>query len=521
MARRRQRLIDRRKILGLSQERLADAVGVDRNTVGRWETVESSPQPTQRPRLADVLGVSFEHLQELLLDIVHMPEHDGTASPTESGVVIQRRPNSPDLPPPTLDAGATCLSPQHWHTVSDPWAPELFDRNAPGGAPESSAWFGVRTAHLIGTVDNWPGPGAQSDGLQSLLDREFLMFDAIAESQESAPTVSRRQALITIAALPLTLAAPNAGLRIQDVATESFLSRCAASLTACWHLLRGSDLYTIDHVLSAYLLKLEAITKHLSPHQDEAARLASQAHRICGIVALHRNQLRIREYHCKQALHYATATSDTSTRVSALISLASTYFYDADPAHAATIYEQALALESGLPLLQRSRIHAELSVVYAQLGRELDALGAAELAEQLYPRYPEQDPSFLYAEFTKASLTLEHGLSYLALAERLPGREYQCAAAEVFARAEQTAAGPVPDRIRFEIINHQAHTAVLMNDLDAFETYLGRALDGVILLGSKQRQKEMQMAWRRAGGAWPNDKRLKALGEQLQPAIGQ
>jgi len=369
-------------------------------------------------------------------------------------------------------------------------------------------------------VDNWPGPDAQSDGLQSLLDREFLMFDAIAESQDPVHAISRRQALIAVAALPLML--PTSGTALSPGATtELFLSRCAASLTACWHLLRGSDLYTIENVLSAYLLELEAATKRRTAHRDMAARLASQAHRICGILALHRNQLRMREHHCRQALHYASATSDVSTRVSALISLASTYFYDADPTRAASVYEQALAFESDLPSLQRSRIHAELSVVFGQLGRESDALRSAELAEQLYPKLPEQDPSYLYAEFTQASLTLELGLSYLALADRFPNRNYQRSAAEVFSRTEPAVDSSMPDRIRFEIINHQAQAAVLLNDLDAFETYFSRAIDGVTLLGSKQRQKEMQAAWRRANKAWPAERRLQALAEQLRPAIGQ
>jgi len=318
------------------------------------------------------------------------------------------------------------------------------------------------------------GPGAQSDALQTLLDREIVMFDAITENRDPAHALSRRQALVTIAALPLTLVTSAPGPLSASASTEFFLSRCAASLTACWHLLRGSDLYTVDQVLSTYLLKLEATAKRRSAHQEVAARLASQAHRICGIVALHRNQIRMREYHCKQALHYASATSDISSRVSALISLASTYFYDADPAQAAAVYEQALTFESALPPLQLSRIHAELSVVYGQLGRETEALSSAELAERLYPRHPEQDPSFLYAEFTRASLTLEQGLSYLALAERFPSREYQQVAADVFARVEKTAHAPVPDRIRFEIINHQANAAVLLNDLDAFELYAGR-----------------------------------------------
>ncbi|WP_157631292.1 tetratricopeptide repeat protein [Catelliglobosispora koreensis] len=387
------------------------------------------------------------------------------------------------------------------------------------GAPDWPVWFGVRLGHLLGTVDNWTGSGAPSDALQDLLNREVLMFDAVGEHRDPAHALSRRQALITIAALPLTLATPTAGRLGCTAATEFFLARCAASLTACWHLLRGSDLPTVAQVMSAYLLELEAIASRESVFRGVAARLASQAHRICGIVALHRNQLGIREHHCKQALHFANATPDMSSRASALISLASTYFYGDDPTQAASVYERALNFESALPALQRSRIHAELSVAYGQLGRERDALSSADLAERLYPQHPEQDPSYLYAEFTRASLTLEQGLSYLALAERFPGREYQQVAANVFARMEQQTHSPVPDRIRFEIINHQARTAVLLDDMDAFELYIGQAAEGVAKLGSKQRQKEVQSAWKSAAEAWPQERRLVALGEALRPAI--
>ena len=64
--RRRGRLIDRRKTVGLSQEKLAEAVGVDRITVVRWESGEFTPQPGQRPLLAKALAVSVEELHLLL-----------------------------------------------------------------------------------------------------------------------------------------------------------------------------------------------------------------------------------------------------------------------------------------------------------------------------------------------------------------------------------------------------------------------------------------------------------------------
>lgn len=69
MPRKRHRLAERRKVVGLSQERLAEAVGVDRSTVVRWEGAETDPQPWHRPRLARALGVSVEDLAVLLADM--------------------------------------------------------------------------------------------------------------------------------------------------------------------------------------------------------------------------------------------------------------------------------------------------------------------------------------------------------------------------------------------------------------------------------------------------------------------
>ncbi len=345
------------------------------------------------------------------------------------------------------------------------------------------------------------------------------MFDASAPyGEQPVFETSRRQALIALATLPLTLGSSRS-MPESNAAIEFFLSHCGASLTACWHLLKGSDLDTVDRLLNGYLLRLEAVARRPSKHQGLAARLASQGHRISGIIALHHNHIRAREHHCNQAVGYATLAEDTPSRVSALISLASTYFYESDPVRAAKTYESALVFDADMAPLQRSRTRAELSVVYGQLGRERETLESAELAEQLYPELPEQDPSYLYAEFTRASLTLEQGLAYAALAQHRPEQGYQQTAADIFARIEQTAQTTVPDRIRYEIINHQASTAVLLDDLDAFGGYLALGVQGAILLGSKQRQKEVREVWSLANNAWPTEPRLKTLGRDVMPAL--
>lgn len=101
--RRRDRFVDRRKTVGLSQEKLAELVGVDRATVVRWENGEFAPQPVQRPMLAKALQVSVEELHLLLAAGNRGP---GTAA------VVEGRTASRRLPEPALTwASGADLSP--------------------------------------------------------------------------------------------------------------------------------------------------------------------------------------------------------------------------------------------------------------------------------------------------------------------------------------------------------------------------------------------------------------------------
>lgn len=77
MKRKRERLAQRRRMAGYSQEQLAEVLRVERSTVVRWERGETKPQPWLRPRLGRVLGVSGELLAELLADVVADRQDDG------------------------------------------------------------------------------------------------------------------------------------------------------------------------------------------------------------------------------------------------------------------------------------------------------------------------------------------------------------------------------------------------------------------------------------------------------------
>jgi transcriptional regulator with XRE-family HTH domain len=64
----------RRKARGYSQESLAEYLGVDRVTVGRWERGECEPHAYARPQLAKALQVSANELEALLMPHRPFPE---------------------------------------------------------------------------------------------------------------------------------------------------------------------------------------------------------------------------------------------------------------------------------------------------------------------------------------------------------------------------------------------------------------------------------------------------------------
>lgn len=67
-------LAARRRLQGMSQEGLAERLGVARTTVARWEAGEVEPLAWVRPTLANALGVNLEDLAVLLAPT----GHDGT-----------------------------------------------------------------------------------------------------------------------------------------------------------------------------------------------------------------------------------------------------------------------------------------------------------------------------------------------------------------------------------------------------------------------------------------------------------
>lgn len=371
--------------------------------------------------------------------------------------------------------------------------------------------LGIRLAHILSLVHHWSKQPISCDILQALIHREMVMFD---DTQKTAPdetlALSRRQALLTLAALPTMMGAL---MQTQPLSLvpEEFLPQCAASMTACWHLARGQEFLLIEKILARSLPILADLAHHPSAYQTTAAGIASQGYRLMGLLALHRNNPVARTAYFDQAVHFAEIHRMSNLFAVALISRA---YYDTEPKDASFFYQRGLAWKDDLSPLLLSRLYARLAVVSAQQANADEALQFLQLAQESYPAAPENDPTYFYADFSPASFAMEQGLTYLTLAQQTQTQQYAQRAWEIFEKAGHSSTATIaPARISYEIVNHQAGTALALNDLEAFCHRLELGVSGARVLKSEQRRQEALCLYKDARALWPHEARLQPLAD--------
>lgn len=475
------KLVAARKSKNWKQASASEEIGVDLRTYQRWERGESVPQPYYRDRLCQVFGMSVKELgYDFLAAVATEPE----THPYSTSTATNQQNSIRDI------------------TEERDWA----------------SWFGLKLAQILGLLRVTCLWGSDFSGeIQTLVDQEIKVIDETLEQHHVAEqqAISRRQALVSIAALPLALLA----LRpepIADAATQEFLFQCAASITACWHLLRGNGLTAVSEIIPQFSPLLRTLAQHPTKYQKTSARLAAQASILQAILAMHWLNFTGREVHCKEAVRYASISGDNNLLATALTYLGYTYSFCYTPRRPEkaiqTFLEALRILGDDAPLL-KSNISMGLAEAYAQSKEEQQALHYIGLAQTHFPTYPELDPSYIYGDCSLHVLYQWEGKMYLELAEHYTSRGYQRKAAD--ALMQGSGVQSISARSTTETIIYQADASRVLGELDIYVTSLREAAQMARVLGSQKRLSEALSVFERTPEKWLHERQIQVLAKDV------
>lgn len=479
----------------LSIEKASVMVGVEPRTFKRWEHDDYNPQ--------------LYFLQKLCAAFDATPEVLGYSISGE-GKVLRIAP--PRLVVPIGSDGSEVLDFMGYPLLgegADGYGSRL-ERNWTG-------WFGLKQAYLFRMTSLWKDPTCCEE-IQSMIDQEVRMMDDALEQGQATEqqAVSRRQVLAALAALPLTLLNICPGPASGSIGPE-FLPQCAASVTACWHLLRGKGgLPIVEDILPQFIPMLRTLAQHPSNQQKAAARLTAQASILQGILAMHRLNFTAREAHCKDAARFAALAGDANLRAAALTYLGYTYSFCSiprQPEKALQVFLEALqVLGDDAPLL-RCNIQMGLAEAYAQCKQERQALHYIQLAQADFPAYPEQDPSYIFGDCSLHVLYQWQGKMYLELVEHYPDRGYQQKAAS--ALMQGAGVQSISERSTTETVIYQADAARVLGELDTYATALTQASHMAVDLRSRKRYSEALLVYRRTPEKWYGERQIRGLARDV------
>jgi tetratricopeptide (TPR) repeat protein len=347
----------------------------------------------------------------------------------------------------------------------------------------------------------------------------------MTEQTHESALLSRRTVLVTLAAMPLGMVPLILGGQRSPLVLEEFLPECTASLTACWHLMMGDGLSTVATQLPKYLPALEMLVQQPSRYQKTAVKLAAQGHLLMSLIALHSLNSPLREAHCWHAEHCGRESGDQALYVAVLLFLAGVLYEENKLDKSLSVYEKAMAIVShpsnqASPLL-KNKVFVNAAACYAQAGHVQEALRCLGKARELFPTEAHDEPVYLSTDHGEYAMLQWEGQTYQNLGKcsfDLPKRSrvlYTAAQASFAKVSRLDPAIVVPERLRLEIINQQAATALALNDMDRFQAYLKEGALGARALGSEKRKQEVIDNWKAARLRWPHEMVIKDLADLL------
>jgi transcriptional regulator with XRE-family HTH domain len=223
MATRRDGLARRRAAMGFTQETLAERLGIERSTVGRWERGTGTPQPWNQPDLATALELAPAALADLLCSAnpktssaityevsTAMVGHLSSRDDPDLGVVAKIQATAQAFQAADRRVGGGILYPSVARYINLEIGPRLLD---PGGGIHGPALFAA--AASMTEIAGWMSHDGGHDVLaHQYFDRAFRLATA-AHNQALAGN-----ACASMAHLAIELDQADNALRIATVGLD-------------------------------------------------------------------------------------------------------------------------------------------------------------------------------------------------------------------------------------------------------------------------------------------------------------
>ncbi len=434
-------------------EEAAERLGVDVNTLHKWEHGKATPRAYNLQRLCDVYGMSAQELG-LEDDLVSGDVHD---------------------------------------------VPPLED-----------ALMGFQQQDLTLRLIRIIYQSARCSVLQTLITQE-LENSMNENNQES---LTRRDALRRLALLPIEMFGLSAMGAVLRFPTEDILRQCAAGITACQHLLRGKELLFASDAVSRYMPTLKAIAHNASTSQRKvAADLIAQGYLLKSILARHVNTSNTStdSIACaQQAALYAKEAQSPLLQAVALRAQAAAYYYANCWEQALQVAEQARAVldtsrGASIPPLARSHIFVGLATYQARNGQKQEALRSLGKAHSAFFAQLPDEPAPIWVDHSKDNLILYDGMAHLHMG-------MQKKAIDSFSQIQLTPSNYEINRV--EALLGQVVAEVSRADGRDMEYCIGhwvQGIEGAKVLRSEQRFTEAIQAYTALCAAWPAERRIKDL----------
>jgi transcriptional regulator with XRE-family HTH domain/tetratricopeptide (TPR) repeat protein len=499
-----------RVLRGWSQQKLAELIGASNEMISYWEGGKKKTSPFYQEKLCELFGKTAEELGFL------SSGRDLSIASSSLANVIQL----PQIQQTTEQEMVSALQPL---AVSMQISSDV-------ASLDIATWFATRVNDLKAFGAFWHEPTITYQQQQARINAEINKWNEMTD-QDSQNTheylLTRRTALATLATLSTSLLTKVQFGQLTTLVGEEFLAQCATSITACYHLLKGDGLVTVEYTLPKYLPLLVTLAKSPSPFQQKAATLASQGSYLLSLVALHRLRFSERVEYCKQAVELAKIAGDRILFITALTYLGLAWFDFGEAnkmLHAFQLAESFIReTPSEIPHLLQSRIYMGLAGAYARLSLRQEAEYNLHLADEVFSIPLESDFLAVFLDYDHSLKILWEGFVHVDLGKieeqnTLSSRgflQYEQAKTALAQIEQFPQSALISERVRVEIVNQRALVAIKSKDMDSFQKYLITGVQGAKKLGSEKRRQEAITNWKAAREQWPHEKKIMELADVL------